>query len=126
LDKNWLMENPDVLDWNVIKYFDRVHADGGYIVHAHPFRENVDIVKLMPGKVDAIEVVNGGRSDVTNRYAHDFAESFALPQTAGSDIHSTGQKRLCGVITRQRLRGGGDYMAAVLARDITIIDENLD
>lgn len=113
LGRDWLLAHPDMLDWELLDYFDRVHADGGFIVHAHPFREKVDLVQLVPGKTDAVEVVNAARSDVHNRYALDFAVSHRLLRTAGSDIHSTLQKRLCGVSCTRRLSGGGDYLAAL-------------
>lgn len=123
LGKDWLLANPDVLSWDLLHYFDRVHADGGAIVHAHPFREGVEVVQLVPAKVDAVEVINSGRSDECNRHALDFAVSFGLPQTAGSDIHSTGQTRLCGVYCPQRLTDARDYIAAVRAGKVVLLDE---
>lgn len=115
LGKDWLLAHPDLLAWNVLDYLDRVHADGGVVVHAHPFREGVEPVTLFPARVDAIEVANAGRDADCNRHARDFALSFGLPQTAGSDIHSTRQTRLCGIRCTRRLTGGGDYLAALRA-----------
>jgi hypothetical protein len=122
LDRDWLLAHPDLLAWDVVTYFDRVRADGGGIVHAHPFRDGIDLVHLAPGKVDAIEVVNAGRSDDANRHALDLAASFTLPRTAGSDIHATTQKRLCGVTCPRRLAGGRDYMAAVASGEAALFD----
>ncbi|OGV53489.1 MAG: histidinol phosphatase [Lentisphaerae bacterium GWF2_50_93] len=124
LGKDWLLANPDLLRWDVLDYFDRVHADGGYIVHAHPFRESIEIVQLIPGKVDAIEIMNSGRTDESNRHALDFAISYGLPRTAGSDIHSTSQKKLCGIKSSRRLMGGVDYIEAVRSGDAVIFDES--
>lgn len=125
LGKDWLLAHPDVLDWKLLDYFDRVHRDGGLIVHAHPFREEVELVTLVPGKVDAVEVVNGSRSDASNRHALDFARSYRLPQTVGSDIHSTGVRRLCGVRCPRRLGGARDYLAAIVSGDAALFDDAL-
>jgi len=126
LDKAWLLANPDMLSWDLLTYFDRVHADGGWIVHAHPFREGVEVVELVPGKMDAIEVLNGGRAEGPNRHARDFADSFGLPHTAGSDIHRVGARRLCGVTCPRRLRDGHDYLAALQAGEAILFDTAQD
>jgi hypothetical protein len=123
LGKDWLLAHPDMLTWKLLPYFDRVHADGGGIVHAHPFREKVDVIELVPGRIDGVEVINPGRPDDANRHALDFANSFGLPRTAGSDIHSTDQKRLCGVTLSRRLADGRDYMAALKAGEATVFDK---
>jgi len=123
LDKDWLLANPDMLNWDIIEYFDRVHAAGGAIVHAHPFRENVECVRLFPTKTDAVEVINSSRNDDANRHALDFALSFTLPQAAGSDIHHTDKNNLAGVFCRQRLSHPGDYIAALRAGTAVIFDE---
>jgi len=122
LGRDWLLANPDLLSWDLLRYFERVHADGGAIVHAHPFREKVEIVQLVPGLVDAVEVHNGGRGDECNRHALDYANSFGLPKVAGSDIHSIKQKRLCGMSFPRRLKDARDYMAGVKSGAGAIID----
>ena len=123
LGKDWLLANPDMLSWEVLDYFDRVHADGGSIVHAHPFRENIEMVHLFPGKVDAVEIINAERTNESNRHALDFAVSYGLPRTAGSDIHSIRQKRLCGVTSPRRLSGGIDYMAEIRNGEAIMFDD---
>ncbi len=123
LDKDWLKAHPDISKWNIIEYFNIVHADGGYIVHAHPFREGVDMVQLFPGKIDVVEVINASRIDDANRHALDFANSFGLPQTAGSDIHTIQQTRLSGVSVNRQLTGGRDYINALKTGEALIFDE---
>lgn len=124
LGKDWLLSHPDLMGWDLMKYFDKVHADGGFIVHAHPFREGVDLVHLVPGKTDAVEVVNGGRAEEFNRHARDYAVSHGLHATAGSDIHSTKQRRLCGISCGVRIKDAYDYIAALRSGKIEIFDEN--
>lgn len=124
LGKEWLLDHPDLLAWDGLHYFDRVRADGGMIVHAHPFREKVEVIHLIPGKTDAVEIVNAGRPDDANRHAADYARSFGLPETAGSDIHAVGRPRLCGIEVSQPLNSGKDYLAALGADDVMIFDES--
>lgn len=99
-----------------------MRESGCYIVHAHPFREGVDLIELSPFKVDAIEVINGDRSEEFNRYAHDYATSFGLPQTAGSDIHRTGQDRLCGITCSERLINSDDYGTVITSGTASLFD----
>jgi hypothetical protein len=90
LDKEWLKGHPDMLDWSVEEQYRRVHADGGYIVHAHPFRVRPYIkeVRLFPDCVDAVEVINvGNRNDEFDRQAAVYAKKHRLPVTAGTDCH---------------------------------------
>ncbi len=122
MDQDWLLANPDLLSLDLLTYFNRVHADGGSIVHAHPFRENIEIVQLVPHHVDAIEVLNGGRNDACNHHAFDYATSSGLPKVAGSDIHSIEMKRLYGMAFPRRLNGARDYMQAIKAGEGSIIE----
>lgn len=125
LSKSWLLSQPDMLGWDLLEYFDRVHEAGGSIVHAHPFRKGVDIVQLVPNHVDAVEVLNAGRHDEDNAHALDYATSFNLLKMAGSDIHSTGSKRQCGMSFTRRLTAAEDLITAVRAGEGVIFDEIL-
>lgn len=122
LDKAWLLSHPDLLAWDLPEYCDRVHEDGGAIIHAHPFREGIDYVPLVPSKTDAVEVINACRTDEANRHALDYARSFRLPETAGSDIHSINQVRLSGVGSPRRLEDGRDYLSLLRAGRLALFD----
>jgi hypothetical protein len=93
IDKKWLIRNPDLLDISVQEYCDRVHAHGGIIVHAHPFREAdyIKEMKFLPKYTDAVEVFNAGNSDpVWEERARWYAVQYGFPRTAGSDSHHIG------------------------------------
>lgn len=122
LEPDWLLAHPEVVEWDLVEYFDQVHAAGGFLIHAHPFREAVDLVRLLPSRTDAVEVCNATRPDEANRHARDFALSFGLPPTVGSDLHSTDQERLCGIVTASPLVEAGDYLAALRAGQCRLID----
>jgi hypothetical protein len=90
LDKAFLLEHPDILTWNLEQYFNTIHSNGGFIVHAHPFREAdyISKIRLFPEHVDAIEVVNAAHVNPEfDRNALAFAEKHSLYQTSGSDAH---------------------------------------
>lgn len=123
LGKDWLLNNPDMLSWDTLEYLDRIHEAGGYIVHAHPFREGVEQVQLTPYKIDAVEVLNANRPEESNQHAFDFAESFGLPKTAGSDIHSVSAENLAVVVSDRRLTSGRDYMKALIDGEVSLIEQ---
>ncbi|MBR7185573.1 MAG: PHP domain-containing protein [Clostridia bacterium] len=89
LDMDWLLENPDLDELHINDYYDLVHRDGGYVVHAHPFREAryIDMIRLAPRKVDAVETINACRTPFENCMANLYAENYALPKICGSDNH---------------------------------------
>ena len=62
LDKEWLMNHPDILSYNRTKQYDIVRQDGGLVVQAHPFRERtyIDTIRLNPYTCDAMEAYNSG------------------------------------------------------------------
>jgi len=91
LDKKFLLDNPDLLEWPLEVYFDKVHDAGGFLIHAHPFRERdyIKKIRLFGKKIDAIEVINSGNDkQIYNKRALAYAQKHCLPQTAGSDTHN--------------------------------------
>lgn len=92
LDKEWLMNHEDIIDWSIEEQYEKVKADGGYVVQAHPFREvsYIPKVRLYPEYCDAVEVVNAANNllnPVFNERAYDYALQYDLPMTSGSDVH---------------------------------------
>lgn len=91
LDKMFLLNNPDLLEWSLDVYFKKVHQAGGFLVHAHPFRERdyIKKIRLFANKIDAIEVINSGNDKkIFNEKALAYALQHGLAQTAGSDTHN--------------------------------------
>lgn len=124
IDEQWLLENPDILEISAYEYCDRVHAAGGYIVHAHPFREAgyLSEIKLLPQWVDAVEAHNcGNAAQVMNDRAYWYAEQYGLPITAGTDNHHLSAERISGVITEKELNRPQDYFEAVKNGEVELI-----
>jgi predicted metal-dependent phosphoesterase TrpH len=84
------LENCD--KWSIEYLCDTVHALGGIVIRAHPFREAGYIHKpctMRPGlAIDAIEVFNGGNAqEIYNVRALELALKEGKPMVAGSDTH---------------------------------------
>jgi len=92
LTKEWLLSHPEVLSWGVEEYLERVREDGGFIIHAHPFREASYIWKtrLFPDHTDAVEAINMRNPDTAfDQRAYNYAREHGLVITSGSDAHDT-------------------------------------
>ena len=113
IGKDWLLAHPDMPEWDMVDYCKRIRADGGCVVHAHPFYEGVEYVQLVPFTVDAIESPNAGHTDEFNEYARKYAEMFGLPLTAGTDNHNILNKHLCSIEVPERFVTSADYLKAI-------------
>ncbi len=89
LDESWLLAHPDCDKLHINEFCDLAHESGGYVVHAHPFREAgyIDVIRLTPRKVDAVETINACRTEFENRMADIYAENYGLPKSCGTDNH---------------------------------------
>ena len=127
ISPEWLMEHPEIRTASIEQHHRLVHEAGGFVVHAHPFREESYIpeIRLFPELVDAVEGVNATHSNhlsgAHNKKVYDdraiaYANTHGLPMTAGSDIHSI---RLFGggVAFKRRLKSAEDYCRAVISRE---------
>jgi hypothetical protein len=117
VDKDWLLKQTDMLSWSVEEEYRRVKEAGGFIVHAHPFRDRSYIrqIRLYPEYIDGVEVFN---SENTYREVDEKAEAYAeklkLPVTAGTDAHGF-EKRLSGMAFPTKLNNIQDFIDNVKA-----------
>lgn len=128
LDKRWLLKHPEVMELHPNDYFDLVHSEGGFISHAHPFREDwyIDMIRLVPRKCDAVEVINSCRKPFENEMAKLYADSYGLPYTAGSDNHHAKQARLSGIVTDEDVRDIHQLIKVLKSGKYSIYDHNSD
>ncbi len=124
LGKEWLLKHPEVMELHPNEYCDLIHREGGFISHAHPFREDwyIDMIRLMPRKCDGCEVINSCRKPFENEMAKHYADSYGLIYTAGSDNHHAGQSRLSGIETETPIRDIHHFVKLLLTRDYNIFD----
>jgi histidinol phosphatase-like PHP family hydrolase len=123
LDKAWLLNHPDILSWTIEEQYQRIHADGGYIVHAHPFRVRPYIkeVRLFPEYVDAVEYINvGNRNDEFDKQALAYAKKHKLPVTAGTDAHGL-EVLHSGVAFRNKLETIKDFIEGIRSGDYDLV-----
>ena len=121
LDKQWLLDHPEVTTWDRKRQFEEVHRYGGCVVHAHPFRAASYIrdIHLSPWFEDAIEGYNAGNQLNWNILGMRYAQIRGLPITAGSDNHHAQlmcPEKLAGVVLDHPLNTVMDYVHAILER----------
>lgn len=118
LDRQWLKKHPNMMEWDHITHYNRVKADGGIVVQAHPFRERgyLSEVYVHPHQCDAFEVANAGNPYEQNRMAYRYAKEHGITMTAGSDIHEagfTGNGNVYGMVFDKPLNSIADFVAAI-------------
>lgn len=128
LDKEWLLAHPDMIQWSPRIQYEKVHADGGYIVQAHPFRQRpyLEGIGLYPNFIDAVEGINSSNPRVQNERGIWFAKQFDFPLTAGSDVH--GVKAIGGgMLCEKKIISIQDYIDLIRNREpYELIDKHLD
>lgn len=89
LDKQWLLEHPEMELWTRRDQLEQVRRAGGCVVQPHPFRDRDYIKQILLGLqfADAIEVANAGNQPYNDAYALRYAREYDLFVTAGSDNH---------------------------------------
>jgi predicted metal-dependent phosphoesterase TrpH len=122
LDPEWLHAHPEIMDLTMNQYCDLVREHGGFIAQAHPFREDfyIDLIRLLPRKVDAVEVINICRSDFENTLADQYADNYNLLKIAGSDNHVGYLDRFAGLELPRRAADIHDLIEAVKTGDAKI------
>jgi len=111
IDKEWLLANPDMEEWDVPKTYEEVKKAGGLMIHAHPMREAFYLVKIVlwPFHVDGVEVYNmGNKKQLNNVRAYDYASDYNLAMTGGGDNHNLPDTP-GGIITKEKFKDISDY-----------------
>lgn len=119
LDKPFLLAHPEMMTWSLEQYVMEVHNYGGFITHAHPFREAfyIDKIRLYPDLVDAIEVYNASHKNPSyNRKALAYAMENHLIALSGSDSHSMYPILGGGIISDHKLESIEDFIRLVRSR----------
>ncbi len=98
------------------EFIDMVHAQGGVVVSAHPFRhnrrgleENLDTLK----GVDAIEILNGSTLPDATMVAVKYAKKHGFAVTGGSDCHYPDKVGVCATYFPSEIRTMEDLVQAI-------------
>ncbi|MBR3539127.1 MAG: hypothetical protein IKN79_08645 [Eubacterium sp.] len=119
MEKEWLLVNPDMLEWSREELYDSVHRAGGIMIQAHPFRERnyIRTIHLTPSVCDGAEIYNSGNPDWQNALAYQYAAEHGFLPSAGSDIHHLTQKEMGGMLFPYRIHTIQDYVRGFLRGD---------
>lgn len=130
IDKQFLLDHPEIENMELDRFAELVHENGGFLVHAHPFREAgyIKVIRLYPRAVDGIEVINCGNyfEQAYNDRARFYAESYGLPMTGGSDAHHYWNHPGGGIALDEKLKDAHDYLERLCSGRITKILERDD
>ena len=121
ISPEWMAAHPEMEHWTRREQLLAVHAAGGCVVQAHPFRERDYIERILLARdyVDAVEVCNAGNHALENRCAHHYARACGFAETAGSDNHWSREGLLeagliAGIATEEPLQTIGDWVSLLL------------
>jgi predicted metal-dependent phosphoesterase TrpH len=86
-----ILAYPEIMTDSFEKVAERIHGEGGFIIHAHPFREEIYITqpgRVFPEFTDAVEIFNTNQLSGVNLKAREYADKYKLLKTGGSDSHT--------------------------------------
>nr|MDD6335461.1 histidinol-phosphatase [bacterium] len=124
----WLHDHPDVLEWPIPEYFNRVHADGGFIAQAHPFREAGYIKKtvIYPKYMDGIEVINTCSHQNHNAIAQAYCREYGFIPLSGSDNHcADGSDIRGGLAFPHEVTSMEEFIAALRAGGYALLPDGI-
>ena len=122
IDLDFLLKHPNLHEYPIKDYCAAVHEAGGYISHAHPFRDRsyIDMsYPLDPSNWDAAEVYNHYNGPEENDKAEVLAQEHKLQRTSGSDEHSAEGRGVgkAGMAFPYPIRTGKEFVDAMRRGD---------
>lgn len=126
LDKDWFLQNPQIMTMQKSAELPFLTENGAFIVQAHPYREAayIDHIRLFPRCVEGAETINACRTEFENQMADMYADAYGLLKTAGSDNHLADEiPMLAGMMSDTPLNSENDYIRAVRAGKMQIFHE---
>ncbi|MBE6663155.1 MAG: hypothetical protein E7602_01480 [Ruminococcaceae bacterium] len=125
----FIESHPELKTASAEKYAELVHARGGLIYQAHPYRAWDYITRPFPldclDKLDGIEVYNAANLPEWNEKAQKLANEKGLATIGGSDGHSTNSCGRSGIAVKKRIKSNDILVEILKSGDYTIIkDEN--
>ena len=128
LPPEWMKEHPEMEHWTYGAQYEAVHAAGGCVVQAHPYRCRgyIKFITLNTDYVDAVEVANAGNRAIEDAAAIRYARSHGLYMTCGSDNHlsvpgAMEEGRLFAMELDRRLTSAADYARYILDREPAVL-----
>lgn len=133
ISPEWLFEHPEFHDADIKEQYDIVHAAGGMVIQAHPFRDEfyIPVIRIYSKYIDGVEGINATHSSHLSQSHNvkewnDLAIKHALrhefPMTAGSDVHTTLMFG-GGVMTKKPLECDRDFIDLVLSEEMYLLHD---
>ena len=118
VDVDFLLSNPDILYIPIHQAAERVHAVGGLIYQAHPFRNGMRVKK--PTCFDGVEVYNGHVGhDSRNNIAMLWSDMYGLAKISGSDFHHAYQIPTGGILTEEPIKDNQQLVSILKSGNYT-------
>lgn len=120
LDKQFLLDHPEMEHWTRREQYEQVHAAGGCVIQAHPFRMRgyLNAIRVCERYADGVEAANAGNPPEQDAYTARYVKAKGLYTTAGSDNHRSHEgSMLFGVGLDKRLDSSADWVAHILRRE---------
>ena len=131
MEKPWLLENEQLLmHTDERELFRTIRALGGFIIHAHPFREYPYIhhISLYPEDIDGVEVINASHPDDMpfDSRAELYADMYGFKKTGGSDSHHLNMLFGGGITVPHPINSPSDYLLMLRAGEVTPLKRDLE
>ena len=136
VDEDWLLTHPEIRDADTRKQYELIHAVGGMVIQAHPYREEwyIEKVMLFPDDVDGVEAINGCHSNprspghynpVFDERAIAYGQEHGFVMTAGSDAHNP-DMLFGGTAFKREIKSVQDYVSAILSNEDHILTNGVE
>ena len=119
LDKQFLLDHPEMERWSRREQYEAIHAAGGCVIQAHPFRVRgyLNAIRVCERYADGIEVANAGNTPLQDAYAARYCKAKGLYTISGSDNHRSHEDSvLFGVGLDYKLDSSADWVQHILQR----------
>ena len=117
--------HPELKSGEAEKYAEVVHAFGGLVYQAHPYRARSHIQNPFPldciSLLDGIESYNAANVPEWNESAQRFADSLGLACIGGSDGHNVLSAGRSGIAVNKRIKTNEDLIKVLKSGKYTIL-----
>lgn len=121
LHKDWFLAHPEIEDMQKSWQLPFLMEQGALVIQAHPYREAgyIDHIRLFPRCVQGVETYNACRTELENRMALHYADSYGLLHFAGTDNHVAGRRTtFAGMESETPLKDEQDFVRRVLSGEM--------